>query len=304
MTDFWTAPKTNWNTNDVIAYTDLNRGEQNTKSLRDGVYRKVQGIGFSADNSVVGQDGVIHVYTGSCFSTDGFPINFSTAFQKNLNTWALGNGPTFGGMAPGVTVAAITWYYIFVIMDPATGNTEVMFDDNPSGTNVSNATYTKKRRVGSFKTDLAGSYSSFLLAEMNSDGDHTFINAYSSYSGTSFANSVGINNAYQLVTLSLGLGLALPALNVKAKLNIVSSGNVHYGLIANYTVPFTIPANLFAVVLFGEFVFWNPITGATGTADIDFNIDSSNQLRLAMYEASGGGSVTVLVRGFYDERLI
>lgn len=304
MADYWTTPKINWLTSDGIGYADLNRIEANISANRDANVRKVQGFGYAIDNSVVGEDGVVSVFPGSCYSENGMPIRMNNNHDKNLTLWAQGNGPAFGGMAAAVTVAAITWYYTFVIMDPTDGSTEIMFDDNPSGTNISSGTYTEKRRIGAFKTALAGGDGSFDLIEMYSIGDHTFINPTDIYGqGTIFNNNGGINNAYQNVTLTLGPGWALPALSLRADLNIIST-DVDYGLISNYTSIFTIPGTFISGgVPAGEFCFLRYGAGK-GTADIAIMVDSSTQIRLAMFEAASGGSVEIRVRGFHDERLL
>ncbi|NIS53233.1 hypothetical protein GWN26_10005 [Candidatus Saccharibacteria bacterium] len=256
------------------------------------------------DNSVPSQDGVITVFPGSCYSQNGVPIRMDANHVKNLNSWVIGNGPTYGGMASAVTVAAITWYYIFVIMNPLNGNTEIMFDDNPSGTNVSSGTYTEKRRIGAFKTRLAGSYGSFTILEMYSIGDHTFIHPTDYYnSGTIFNNSGGINNLYQTATLTLGSGLALPALNLRADLNIISD-QCDFGLISMYPIQFTIPSGLVVTGAYlGEYVF-RRYGASYGTADLAIIVTSANQIKLAMNAPGGAGSVDIRARGFHDDRFI
>lgn len=309
MADFWTTPKENWVSSDGIDYPDLNRIESNTAAIRDATYRKVQGIGFKTDNAFVGQDGLISVFNGSCFSLNGVPIKFTTSFVKNLNSWTLGNGPTYGGMAPAVTVAANTWYYIFVIMNPVDGTTEVMFDDNISGTNISSGTYTEKRRVNSFKTNAAGSYGSFTVMEMYSIGDTTFINpVFASSTGTAISNSLPINNAYQNTTLVVGpagsFGAALPALDVRAKLNVLID-DVDFGLVSNYLAVFTIPGTFVTGgVPVGEYCYLKSASGAVGALDVDIMVDTSNQIRVALYHPSNTGSVNIRVRGFFDDRRI
>ena len=304
MADYWTTPKINWITSDGIGYEDLNRIEANISANRDANFRKVQGFGYKIDNSVGGQDGVVTVFQGSCYSINGIPIKMISSIVKNLTTWAQGNGPTFGGMASAVTVAAITWYYIFVITDPTDGSTEIMFDDNPSGTNISSGTYTEKRLINAFKTALAGGDGSFDLIEMYSIGDHTFINPTDLYGqGTIFNNSGGINNTYQTATLTLGPGLALPALNLRADLNIIST-DVDYGLISKRFIVFTIPGTFISAgIPAGEFVFLRHGVGK-GMADLAIMVDSATRIELAMFEAAGGGSVEIRVRGFHDERLL
>lgn len=308
MADYWTTPKVNWTTSDGIGYADLNRIEANISANRDANFRRVQGFGYTVDNSVVGKDGVITVFPGSCYSENDMPIRMNANFVKNLTTWVQGNGSGFGGMASAVTVAAYTWYYIFVIMDPTDGSTEIMFDDNVAGTNISSGTFTEKRRIGSFKTAAAGGDGSFDLVEMYSTGDHTFINPNSADSagGSSFAAGGGGDNAYQNATLSLTSGVATPALDVKADLNILSE-NVSYGLISNYQGIFTIPVNFITGgVPSGEYVHMlETVSSGTRkqTADVSIMVDSASQIRLAHKIDTIAGTIEIRIRGFFDDRL-
>jgi len=313
MADIWEAPKTNWVTTDGIGYDDLNRIEQNTESIRDATKRRVHGFGFTVNNSVGGYDGIVNVKPGSCYSSDGFPINRDTAIQKNLNTWAQGNGVSFGGMASAVTVAAHTWYYMFIIMNPTDGSTDIMFDDNPSGTNVSSGTFTKKRYVGAFKTKDAGSFSSFNLVEMYSEnGDDVYINPNDMYTNREIqvANSPGLDNQYQTVTLNetvLSEGYALPERVVEAKLSIRVQG-VTLGLINSNNTLFSIPLNLVSggVIYAEAYVFveaYNPASTEPGSGDIDIIVGTSRQIFVAMYGNTSAGFVDLGVRGFRDLRL-
>ena len=306
MADWWTTPKINWNTSDGIGYDDLNRIESNIKAIGVGTKRHIKGFGMTVSNSVPSQDGVITVYAGAGYTENGVPFQQpASSFTKNLNSWVPGNGSSYGGMAPAVTVAAITWYYIFAIVNPIDGTMEIMFDDNPSGTNISSGTYTDKRRVGCFKTNQAGSYGSFTVMEMYAIDGTTYINPTYAYAqGTVFNNSAGINNAYQNSTLSLGPGVALPALNVQAKLNVLVD-DCDFGLISKYGSVFTIPSPFVSGGIYkGEFIYINSAFLEKGAIDAEIMTDTNAQIQLALYRSAGPpyGSIEVRVRGFYDER--
>lgn len=306
MADYWTTPKINWVDTDGIGYEDFNRIESNIKAHSDANFRKVQGFGYTISNAIAGEDGVITIKRGSCYSDNGVPIRMDAPFIKNIKTWAQGSGADKGGMASAVTVAAITWYYIFVISDPTNGSVDIMLDDNPAGTNVASGVYTEKRRIGAIKTYIAGDDGSFLILEMYSVGDHTYINTTLVYnSGTVFPNSAPNNDKYNTVTLALGAGLALPALEVRADLNILSS-SVNWGLISRLG-GFTIPGALMAAgEPQGEFCYKHHhlASALEATVDVDIMIDSANQIDLAMWNSADLGNVEIRVRGFHDERLI
>ena len=300
MADYWTTPETGWTAMDGIGYGDLNRIEANISANRDGNFRKVQGFGYIVAN---GSPSTITIQPGSCYSENGYPIRRDTVITKNLNAWAQGSGSGIGGMAPSVVSADITWYYAFIIMDPTDGSTDVMFDSDPAGGNVSSGTFTEKRFIGAYKTGVSST-----LMEMYSTGDHVFINpTYAVNNRCVYNNSLPINNAYRTITLSTTLptsfGMALPARNVLADLNILSE-DVDYGLISTYSSVFTAPSPFLTLSdPQGEFCYLRHGAGL-GSMDLSIMVDSASQIKLAMYEASYGGSVDIRVRGFHDERLI
>lgn len=305
MADYWTAPKTNWAASDGIGYEDLNRIGANISANRDGNFRKVQGFGYTVDNSVVGQDGVVTILPGSCYSNNGFPIRMNANHVKNLTTWAAGNGPTVGGMAAAVTVAARTWYYAFVIMNPNDGSTEIMFDDNISGSNVSSGIYTEKRFIQSFKTGAAGGDGSFDLIEMYAIGDQVHINPDSMYTAARGIVPAGLlSDSYTGVTLTDGAaGFALPARDVRANLNVnIDAGG--FGLISSYGLHFTVPGSfIVSGIERGEFVHINPTAGGSKTSgDCDIMVPSTRTLYVGV-ELSGSG-LRIAVRGYHDERLL
>jgi len=316
MADYFTTPKKNWVPSDGIGDEDLNRIEANIDATRYGARRGLTGFGFRVDNTGgTGYDGSIVVFAGSGFSNNGVPFYKSAAHIKNLNTWAAGNGAAYGGMASAVTVAANTWYYIFIITNPTDGTTEVIFDDNTSGSNISDASYTEKRCVGAFKTRAAGDQGSFDLCEMYStDGQNVVINPDSMFTWRhlTFTNSGGINDAYQTITLqetSPAEGYALPGWDVMAQLNLeftphASATTNGIGLLSTYAGVFTTPGQLSGSPSYsGELVFRQNNQSVVKTYDFPFLVNSSGQLKLAMYEAVAlGGAAKIAVRGYHYDR--
>jgi len=321
---YW-PPKTNWVTTDGIGYDDLNFIGEQSESVAAAI-RRVHGFGFGVDNSQGGYDGLVTVLPGGCFSENGAPIRMAANHVKSLATWAAGNGAAYGGMASAVTVAAHTWYYMFVVMNPADGSTEIIFDDNIAGTNVAAdvGSYTEKRYIGAFKTAAAGGSGSFDLVEMYSlDGDNVVFNPNSlepvNFWFLTLTNTGIINNNYQAVTLtSAGIyGLALPAKNVRAKLLCgtgLTPGEVFYGMISQVAAGgnpvFTDPGSLFATppssAPRAEQYYAPPVIGTTEdhTEVFDIHVNASGQLLIAMWRSGGGGELRIAVRGYYDDRIV
>lgn len=307
--NLWSTPKTTWASPDLVAAADLNRNENNVEAVRDGAWRQIQGYGFTIDNSVSGQDGVVTVLAGACFSSDGYAMRSDVSWTKNLNTWSAGNGPTYGGVVSGASVGANTWLYLFIVLDPTTGNLELMIDDNRAGSNISSGTYTKKRLINCIKTGAAGSYSSYLLVEMYSTGDRTYVNPESllpSQHYLGFSNSVGIDNTYQLITLQDGTyGLLLPNVAVEARLNLWYYDMTVAGLVSRYpSVVFSVPAQVYTATnnYFGEYVHVPPGTTDTDLAEI--MVEDNGTLYLGMYGNTTTGAVAIVPISYTWDRKV
>jgi len=306
MADIWDTPKQDWDANDAIGYDDLNRIESNASALRYGTYRRVQGFGYTVDNTVSGQDGVITVTPGSAFTNNGVPFRMTANHTKNLTTWVQGNGATFGGMAPGVTPAAWTWYYIYAIYNQTSGATEIMFDSDPAGGNVSSVTYTEKRWIGTFKTAAAGGDGSFDLCIAYSTGDTVFFDPNSFVPAAGYITITQANptplNTFELKTLTAPtVGLLLPPYEVTAKLNI----NTQEGAIALYNYHFPIPSQVRnGTVWYGEHSDrdFQASTPDRYAGDIDIIVSPAGQLYVGMWNTGAPATAYIRVRGFYQDR--
>jgi hypothetical protein len=89
-------------------------------------------------------------------STASFFIKLP-AFTKSISaTWVAGSGN--GGMGAGLTVAASTWYHVFLIMD--SGSADIYFDTSVTAANAPSGT-TAFRRIGSFMTNASSQITAF-----------------------------------------------------------------------------------------------------------------------------------------------
>ncbi len=302
MADFWTTPKVDWVANDGIGYEDLNRIEQNTEAIRNATYRKVQGFGYSVDNTPA--DGTITVNPGSCFDINGIPIERSLSITKNLNAWVEGSGASIGGLAPFAVLAADTWYYLFIIMNQTAGTTDLMIDDNAAGTNVINGIYTIKRFINTVKSgSIAGDDLKFI--EMYSTGGDVFINPNSMYPTTRYArkftNTVPKNNNYALEILGVGADRSLPARIVTAHLNCLGA-EASMGLV-NAVGGFAATGYNIGGLVTAEYSQGQIAT--IMSADPSLLISAAGEFYLALFDPIiTDGDVEIAVIGYTDTRLI
>ena len=96
----------------------------------------------------------IDITTGGATSDDGttlMTLSATGGISKTTAAWAAGSGS--GGLDTG-TVAANTWYHVFLIMRTDTGVVDVLISTNVSAPTMP-ASYNKKRRIGSILTDAS-----------------------------------------------------------------------------------------------------------------------------------------------------
>jgi hypothetical protein len=108
--------------------------------------------GLTLSNDVGTPNTVIDIAAGVATSDDNttsMPVSSSVA--KNANAaWAVGN--TNGCLDSGTSPTASTWYHIFVIERTDTSVVDQLCSTNATAPAMPTS-YTKKRRIGSFKTD-------------------------------------------------------------------------------------------------------------------------------------------------------
>lgn len=107
----------------------------------------VGGLALSNDGSL--PNTTIDIAAGFAVADDLSVVMRSAAFTKTTGAWAVGTGN--GGLDTGA-VANSTWYHVFQIMRPDTGVVDFLISTSATAPTMP-SNYTKKRRIGSFKTD-------------------------------------------------------------------------------------------------------------------------------------------------------
>ncbi len=106
----------------------------------------------------------IGIAIGSARSDDatwssGMDLSLTSAWTKTTGAWSAG---TAGGALDSGAVAASTWYYVFLIGKPSTNETDVLLSTSATAPTMPTVLWTKKRRVGTIRTDGAGSIRNFV----------------------------------------------------------------------------------------------------------------------------------------------
>lgn len=115
--------------------------------------------GLTLSNDVGTPNSVIDIAAGIADSSDNTTLMLlPTAYTKStLATWTVGSGN--GGLDTG-TIAASTWYHIFVIERTDTQVVDVLISLSATSPTLP-TNYTKKRRIGSILTNGSGNIVAF-----------------------------------------------------------------------------------------------------------------------------------------------
>jgi hypothetical protein len=114
-------------------------------------------------------------------STNVSMLKLSSAYTKTTSAWALGTAA--GAMDTG-SVAASTWYHVYLIQRPDTGVVDVTFSLNAS-TPTLPTNYTLYRRIGSMKTDGSSQWVKFVQDGDDFSWDVSVVDITSNNPGTS-----------------------------------------------------------------------------------------------------------------------
>ena len=156
--------------------------------------------GLTISNDGGAPNTVLDIAQGVCTSDDGVVYMPLPAFTKNCNAaWAVGS--SLGALDSGSSLSASTWYHVFVIQRLDTGVTDVLVSQSATAPTMP-TNYTKKRRIGSFKTDG----SSHILAFTQNGDEFLWVTT------TVDVNGITTTTAQQPHAINVPLGIVVNAL--------------------------------------------------------------------------------------------
>ncbi len=148
--------------------------------------------------STAGSSASYGIAVGAAASDDATtPMKLSSAYTKTTSAWALGSGN--GSLDVG-SIAANTWYHVFLIERTDTFVVDVLISTNATIPTLP-ASYSKQRRIGSMKTDGSSNWTRFIQ-----DGDR--------FRWATVVTDVNVTNpgtAAVVRTLSVPLGVRVAA---------------------------------------------------------------------------------------------
>lgn len=113
--------------------------------------------GFTLSNDGTTPNSVLDLTAGyAADSTNANMITGTTFTKSTAGTWSAGSGSN--GMGSGLTIASLTWYHVFAIING--GSYDVFFDTSPTAANKPAST-TAFRYIGSFRTNSSSQIIAF-----------------------------------------------------------------------------------------------------------------------------------------------
>jgi hypothetical protein len=185
-----------------------------------------------------------------------------SAYTKTTSAWALGTGN--GAMDTG-SVAASTWYHVYLIQRPDTLVTDVLFSLNVSAPTMP-TNYTRKRRIGSMKTDGSSKWIAFVQ----------FGNEFLWSAAVLDVNEATLTTSEELETLSVPTGVQVMA-RLRGLMQHATSGTKI--LLHSTDAADIAPAN-------GNFTAIAQITAVNVAFTVDVRTNTSGQIKAISSAAS------------------
>lgn len=139
---------------DINAATGVVSAAMGFSGSPDPTYLKGLISGLTLSNDATNPNAVLDISAGVANSDDSSCLmKLPAPIVKSIaSPWAAGSG--VGGLDTGA-VAALTWYHVYAIARTDAGAVDALFSVSATAPAMP-AGYTKKRRIGSVKTDASG----------------------------------------------------------------------------------------------------------------------------------------------------
>ncbi len=220
------------------------------------------------------------VTAGQASSDDGSTsMTLALALTKTTAAWAVGSGN--GSLDTGA-LAANSWYHVFLIQRPDTGVEDVLLSLSLTAPTMP-ANYTKKRRIGSLKTNGSSQLISF-----------TQVGDMFEWSTPVFdITSAAMTSTALLVTLSVP-----PGISVLAKMNVTGGSSTN----ANVAV-YDPALGAQAATSFNRIIFipGANVPGIFVVAQVNIPTNTSRQVYAAGLDGAGT-TATIATQGWVDPR--
>lgn len=233
------------------------------QQLSATVYRNyISGLALSA----AGSTATFGIAAGFAVdSTNAALMSLTTSLNKTTSAFAAGTGN--GALDTG-TIAANTWYHVFLIQNPTTGAVDVLCSLSAAAPTLP-AAFTLFRRIGSMKTDSGPSWIAFTQL-----GDKfTWVAPFLDVNTTISSTTPALTTA-----LSVPLGLVVTAILAFNTSN--GAGATEYGVLSAAST-----GGLSASVTTAQLT-WSATLGTIGAAQVQVDTNSAQQVYVGVSSAT------------------
>ncbi len=238
------------------------------------------GLGLSNDGT--SPQTVLDIAAGQAVnSTNAAYLSLTSAWTKSTASWV--QGTANGGLDTG-TIAATTWYHVFVIGQAGGAGADVLFSLSPSAPTLPTG-YTLFRRIGSFLTDG----SAHILA-FTQDGDYfrwsaSVLDVDTTNPGTSAVTA--------LLTVPTGV-------NVQALLDVQRTDSAASGYVYVSDLSATDEAPSSTAAPLGS--MGNAVAGSQAVGNLIVRTNTSAQVRYRCQSADSNTVIRIATLGWWDRR--
>jgi len=234
--------------------------------------------GLTLSNDGGSPNTVLDISAGFCTSSDLVSVMQLSAFTKSISgTWVVGSGTN--GLDTG-TIAASTWYHVFVIQRSDTLVVDVLFSLSATSPTLPTS-YTQFRRIGSFRTNASSQIIAF-----TQNGNEFLWSVFPQDYGTTIANGA------QSLTLTVPTGVVVNALIFGQYSN--SNAAPIYILITSLATTSTATSSSLSMIS-------TQVTGQNiGFGVMSIRTNTSAQIRFNANAASG--TLSLCTMGWLDSR--
>jgi len=209
-------------------------------------------------------------------------MSLASAYTKTTGAWALG---TAAGSLDTGSIAASTWYHVYLIKRPDTGVVDVLTSLSVSAPTMP-TNYTLFRRIGSMKANGSSQWTKFIQI------DDKFI---LSDNGAD-ANQINPGTAAISVTLTVPTGIIVSALfHASFFAGTGTNGVLFTNLTETDVAPFSVGAGAFNASLSGT-------PGQDCSGDFEILTNTTGQIRTRCFVSTATTNVVIYTYGWIDTR--
>jgi len=175
--------------------------------------------GLALSNDGGSPNTVLDIATGACASDDfAALLKYASAFTKNCNA-AFGAGSGNGALDSGSTLAASTWYHLWAIGKSDGSAADFLLSTSATAPAMP-AGYSRKRRLGSIKTDASAHILAF--TQYGAGNRRQYIWTGGGFTDQNASSVSGTRTLYTLASVPSGIA-------VEAMINGEFSGTLGVG---------------------------------------------------------------------------